>query len=224
MSYFNLLPNIEYDKKPLTFPYSETEYVLVKNFFKRYKLSESSFNYNTMFSKYLLTDHDRLDIVSNNFYNTPEYDWIIAITNNILNIYFDLPKPEKYLYDMVNEVYKNSTGNQLYPADRIHHYETIEFKNSNGNIVVKNGINVDSNFYNSPYKYYNNGNVLSISGNIISKPITNYEYEKTINDKRREIYILKPQYIQDFIKQFEEGMPYSKSSSYINKNTKLSGL
>ena len=66
MAYFNRLPNIEYDKKPLSFPYSETQYVLVKNFFKRYKLSESSFNYRTLFNKYCIEDGERLDNISYN--------------------------------------------------------------------------------------------------------------------------------------------------------------
>lgn len=233
MAYFNRLPNVEYDKKPLTFPYSETEYVLVKNFFRRYKLSESSFNYNTLFTKYAITDQDRLDILSNKFYGTPEYDWIIIITNNVLNVFTDLPKPERILYDMVNESYKNSPGNPAtLPADRVHHYETREVKDSVGRIVLKAGLVVEQTFSNSPMKpsdgkfyYYDSGTgaTIKVNGSSVIKPVTNYEYELKLNDKKREIYILKPQYVQEFIKQFDDGMTYSRSSSYIDKNTKISG-
>ncbi len=233
MAYFKKLPNIEYDKKPLTFPYSETEYVLVKNFFRRYKLSESSFNYNTLFSKYAMLDIDRLDTLSNKFYGTPEYDWIIAVTNNVLNTYADLPKPESQLYDMVNEAYKNAPGNpSLQPADRIHHYETKEVKDSNGRVVLQSGLKVESTFSNSPLRpsdgkfyYYDSGTgqTIKVNGSSVIKPVTNFEHEQKINDARREIYILKPQYVQEFIAQFESGMSYSRSSSYIDKNTKISG-
>ena len=42
MAYFNRLPNIEFEERPLVFPFSEKDYVLAKNFFKRYKVTESS--------------------------------------------------------------------------------------------------------------------------------------------------------------------------------------
>lgn len=233
MAYFNRLPNVEYDKKPLTFPYSETEYVLVKNFFRRYKLSESSFNYNTLFNKYAMIDTDRLDILANKFYGNPEYDWIIAITNNILNTYSDLPKPETRLYDMVNEAYKDAPGNQsVLPADRIHHYETREVKDSAGRVVLQSGLKVESTFSNSPLKpsdgkfyYYDSGSgaTIKVNGSSVITGITNYQYELKLNDAKREIYILKPQFVQEFISQFEAGMEYSRSSSYVDKTTKLSG-
>lgn len=234
MAYFNRLPNIEYDKKPLTFPYSETEYVLVKNFFKRYKLSESSFNYNTLFTKYAVLDTERLDTISNKFYDTPDYDWVIAITNNILNVYYDMPKSESQLYDMVNESYRSAPGNQsVQPADRIHHYETKEVKDSTGRVVLQAGLKVESTFSNSPLKpsdgkfyYYDSGTgaTIKVNGSSVIKPVTNFEYEQQLNDKRREIYILKPQFVQEFISQFDAGMTYAVSTSYIDKKTKKSGV
>jgi len=233
MAYFNRLPNIEYDKKPLSFPYSETEYVLVKNFFKRYKLSESSFNYNTLFTKYAVLDNERLDTISNKFYDTPDYDWVIAITNNILNVYYDMPKTESQLYDMVNSSYLNAPGNQLVqPADRVHHYETMQVKDSAGRVVLRAGLIVESTFSNSPLKpsdgkfyYYDSatGATIKVNGTSVIKPVTNFEYEQQLNDKRREIYILKPQFVQNFIDQFDSGMKYANSSSYIDRNTKKSG-
>lgn len=234
MAYFNRLPDIEYDKKPLTFPYSETEYVLVKNFFKRYKLSESSFNYNTLFTKYAVLETERLDTIAYKFYDNPEYDWIIAITNNFLNVYTDLPRPESILYDLVNQSYINAPGNQNnQPADRIHHYETKEVKDSTGRVVLQAGLKVESTFSNSPltpsdgkFYYYDSGTgaTIKVNGSSVIKPVTNFEYELKLNDSKREIYILKPKFVQEFIAQFESGMVYANSSSYIDKRTKKSGI
>jgi len=70
MAYFNRLPNIEYEEKPLVFPFSEKEYVLAKNFFRRYKISESSYNFQNFFNEYTMTDEDRLDYLSYKFYDT----------------------------------------------------------------------------------------------------------------------------------------------------------
>lgn len=216
MAYFNRLPNIEYDKKPLTFPFSEREYVLAKNFFRRYKLSESSYNFQNFFSEYVMTDEDRIDYLSYKFYDTSEFDWVILITNNVINSYFDLPVREVDLYEIVEKVYDSPEG--------IHHYETYEVKNSVGHIVLKGGLKVEESFYNSPYKYYDNGQVITVDGDTICRPVTNYEYERGLNDEKRKIYILRPEYVQEFITQYESGMTYARSSSYINRTTKKAGI
>lgn len=216
MAFFNRLPNVEYDKKPLTFPFSEREYVLVKNFFRRYKLSESSYNFQNFFTEYRLTDEDRIDYLSYKFYDTSEYDWIILITNNIINSYFDLPMKEVDLYEVVVQEYGNPDG--------IHHYETNEIKNSLGQIVLKGGLNVEQSFYTRPYTYNDNGVITTIPGNKVCTPVTNYQYELKLNDDKRKIFILRPEYVQEFVDQYDAGMTYSRSSSYIDRNTKRSGI
>jgi len=216
MAYFKRLPNIEYEEKPLVFPFSEKEYVLAKNFFRRYKISESSYNFQNFFSEYTMTDEDRLDYLSYKFYDTSEFDWVILISNNIINSYFDLPVKEADLYEMVVKAYGN--------PDAIHHYETLQKKNSLGQIVLKAGLKVEQSFYNGVYKYYDNGSVLSVNGNTVSVPVTNYEYELKLNDEKRKIYILRPEYVQPFIEQFDAGMEYARSSSYIDRTTKKAGI
>lgn len=225
MAYFDLIPNIEIEKRPLTFPFSQSEYDLAKNFFKRGKLTESSYNYANFFSEYTLTDDDRIDYLAYKTYGKSDLDWIILLTNNIINPYFDLPIKDNLLYDAVNKAYVDSPGNQSNdPADRIHHYETLELKNSSGHIVLAEGLIVEESFYNGVYKYFDNGLVLTAIGNNISIPITNFDYEKKLNDEKRKIYLLRPEYIQDFKAQFTERMRYSRSSSYIDKNTKKAGV
>ena len=216
MAFFNRLPNIEYDQKPLVFPFSETQYVLAKNFFRRFKLSESSYNFQNFFTEYQLTDEDRIDYLSYKFYGTSEFDWVILITNNLINSYFDLPVRESDLYEMVVKAYDNPDG--------IHHYETKEIKNSIGQVVLKGGLKVEESFYNTPYKYNDNGVIRTAIGIQTSFPVTNYEYELSLNDAKRKIYILRPQYVQNFIDQYDKINTYSRSSSYIDKTTKRSGL
>jgi hypothetical protein len=55
-------------------------------------------------------------------------------------------------------------------------------------------------------------------------PVSNYEYELQINDKRRELYILRPEFIDSFISQFEGLTEYKPSASYIDRTTKKSGI
>ena len=216
--FFAKTPNIEYDKKPLVFPFSEQEYTLAKNFFRRFKISETSYNSVVYFNKYTMTDQDRFDTIADKFYQNPDFDWIIMITNNIINPYFDAPIKNSELYNFVERKYGTPDG--------IHHYETTTVKNSLGEEIQKSGLFVDEVFHNTQHKFYDRGTKLMItkSGNAISIPVSFYEYELKLNEDRREIYILRPTYIQKFISEFENLLQYKPSSSYIDRNTKKSGV
>jgi hypothetical protein len=216
--FFSKLPNIEYDLKPIKFPISTKEYVLVNNFFRRFKLTDTAFKSAVYFNKYTILDGERPDIISEKFYGTTKYDWIVILTNNIINPLFEFPIAERSLYDFVAKNYSNPDG--------LHHYETIEVTNSLGEIVLKSGYVVDSEYVSLVHKFYDRGSgtVFTKNGSQIVVSISNYEYEKKLNDDRREIYILRPQFIDRFVSEFENKIEYDQSSAYINRNTKKTGI
>ena len=89
--YFSLLPNIEYDEKPISYPFSESDFVTAKNFFRRYKLNDDIFSYAVFFSKYAIIDGERPDTLAQKAYGDPFYDWVILLTNNMVNAQYDWP-------------------------------------------------------------------------------------------------------------------------------------
>lgn len=213
--YFSKLPNIEYSEKPIRFPISDKQYVLAKNIFRKYKIRERSFQSSVFFNKYTIEDGERLDTIAAKVYGSSEYDWVIMLTNNIVDPYSDLPIRDSNLYDFVVEKYDNPEG--------VHHYETKEVKDSLGRVVLKEGLHVDSTFYNAPaYEYNNNGTFVSVPGNTVSIPVTNYQYEVSLNEKRREIFLLRPELLERFVNEFENINEYSRSTDYINRKTKKS--
>jgi hypothetical protein len=215
---FSKIPNIEYDKKPLRFPFSETEYVLAKNFFRKYNLDKTNFESALYFNKYTMTDSDRPDLLSQKFYQTTEYDWVILLTNGVINALFDLPIKENNLYTFVEEKYGVPDG--------VHHYETLAVTNSFGEIILKEGLKVDSVFASTTHKFYDRKNktYFTKNGSDISFPVSYYEHEKKLNDERREIYILRPEFIQKFVSQFENALEYKESKAYIDRTNKKSGV
>ena len=52
------------------------------------------------------------------------------------------------------------------------------------------------------------------------KDVTNYEYEVNENEKKRQILLLRPEYLGVFISDMKNIMKYDKSSDYIDSKTK----
>lgn len=214
--YFKYVPNIEYDVKPIQYPFSESEFVVAKNFFKRYQVNPDIFNYAVYFNKYSIKDNERPETIANDFYEDPFLDWVIILTNNIINPIFDWPMSEYQLQKQLELNYDDPYGEVAY-------YETQEYYNSEGTLILEGGLKVDETFYNSPFEYYDAGVVNTTSGSIVSKPVTIYEMESAINEEKRQIFILKAEYLQEIITEFKKLNKYEKSSSYINNQLKRSG-
>ena len=143
---FELLPDIEYAQSPISYPFSESDYVIAKNFFRGFEIDENIFDYAVYFDKYVIQTGERLDTIANKFYGDPTYDWVLAITNNLVNPGYDLPMDDNALRIYIEDLY----GDEAYSG--IHHYETIEKKS--GQIVdglnvlaLEGGLTVDKKFY-----------------------------------------------------------------------------
>jgi hypothetical protein len=215
--YFRNIPDIQYDTKPIQYPFSESDFVRAKNFFRRYQVNPDVFSYAVFFKKYAIQEGERLDSLAEKAYTDPFLDWIIVLTNNMINPLFDMPMSEYELRKHIEANYDN-------PYSEIHHYETAEFKNSQGTTVLKGGLVVDENFYSRPFKYWNGSGVAEVLGSEVSFPVSVFDYESIENEKRREIYLLKPEYLEAFLTDFKKTNLYTKSSDYIENNLKKTGV
>jgi hypothetical protein len=215
--YFSFIPNIEYDKKPIQYPFSESDFVVAKNFFRRYQVNPDVFSYSVYFKKYSVEDGDRLDTIAEQAYGNPFYDWVIVLTNNIINPTFAFPLNQEDLRKFLEKTYDD-------PYGEIKHYRTYEIKNNQGVTVLKEGLIVDEAFYNRPFKYWNGTEVVQIPGSQVCRAVTIFEYEEEENEKKREIYLLKPRYLDAFLTDFRKTNLYSKSSDFVNNRLKRTGV
>ena len=214
MGYFRELPNIEYQSF-LSDALSSEDYLVVKNLFRRNKLRDDLQNVFTIFDKYEIIEGARPDTVAEEFYGDSELDWVVTMTAGILNVRDEWPLSNYHLYDYINEKYDDMNA--------VHHYETKEIKDSLNRMILEEGKIVNSNF---EISYYDNGNLYTnrnVTGtNIISienpvRPITNWEYEVIENAKKSSIYLLKPNYLNQFLNDMRNIMTYQKSSEYVNE-------
>lgn len=148
-SYFSYLPNIELAVRPIQFPWSEQQYKVAKNIFRRFKINDSALDTAMYFRKLTVTDADRPDVISQKVYGTSDYDWVILMSNNVINPYFDWPMSQPVLDDYINQKYA--------APYEVKHYETREVKNSAGATVLPEGQIVDESFFRAPYWIEFNG-------------------------------------------------------------------
>ena len=208
--YFSLLPNISYDEKPINYPFSESDFVTAKNFFRRYKINDDIFSFATFFKKYAILDGERPDSLANKAYGDPFYDWVILLTNNMVNAQYDWPMTNYELQKVLEEEFDDAYS-------EIHHYETIKI----GQYAA--GLRVDETFYNGQHKVNVNGTMSLKNGSEICGPVTVAEHYTRENEKKREIYLLKPAYFQSFVDDFRKQNLYKKSGNYISQRLKATG-
>ena len=221
--YFSQIPNVSYDTKPTSYPFSESDRIIVKNFFRRYELNSDVFGYATFYTKYAVNQGVRIETIAHRYYGKPTYDWVIILTNNLINPQFSWPLNDY----TIRKVAENKYGDDTYSG--VHHYETIETKSGQtiggkSVLALEGGIRVDKNFYDSPFTYWNGTQNVTVAGNTVSKSVLNFDHEITENEKKREIYILKKRYFTRFIEEFKKRSLYSQSSDFITKRLKKTGV
>ena len=209
--YFRQVPDFEYVSR---LPNAKiSDYIRVKNLFKRGKLADDLFADLNFFTKYQIEGDDRPDNVAYKIYDDPTLDWVILLSNNYTNIQSEWPLLQndfdRYLLD------KYGTYEKLNAA---HHYETTEIKNIDGAIITPAGLTVASDY---SVTYYDPATGQEVEKEGTAVEVTNYDYESKIEDEKRNIYALKPEYL-NIIKDDMKGlMPYEKGSTeYINESLK----
>ena len=209
-NYFDKLPDFEYVSR---LPDANiSDYIPVKNLFKRITLRQDIYQDLSFFTKYEIIGNDRPDNVALKVYGRSDLDWVVLTSNNVINVQDEWPMPQlEFDAYLLN---KYGTYDNLNSS---HHYETTELKNSDDVIIVQKGLQVPSTY--SITYYFDSG---IDSGMVTSYPvveITNYQYEEKLNDDKRNIFLLKPRYLNVIIDDLDELMTYKKGSSQYKTET-----
>ena len=204
MGYFRELPNLLY---PSFLPNktSSLDFIEIKNLFRRAKLRDDLQNNFTVFEKYEIPMGLRPDTVAEELYGSDELDWVVLTVAGILNVRNEWPLSNRDLYEYSLNKYGESLNSTRF-------FETKETKDSNGRLILPKGKVVDSNF-----TIPKPGEPTATLNPVVG--ISNYEYETRINDEKRNIFVLREEYLQQFLNDMRELMTYNKSSEYINSKT-----
>ena len=214
MGYFRELPNLLYQSF-LPSKNSSLDYVEVKNLFRRTKLRDDLQSVFTLFTKYQIPEGYRPENVAEDYYGSDELDWVVLMcangpenTSGIINVRNDWPLSNYNLYNYALSKYGNDLNSTRF-------YETEEIKDSKGRLILPAGKIVDPDF---TLSYSDNGENKTKSGTDVRIGISNYIYETRLNEKKSSIYLLKSEYLQQFLNDFRDIMVYDESTEYINDN------
>lgn len=104
MNYFKNLPVISYNNN------------LAVNIMSRAKISDEMKSDSGMFFPYTLEDGDRADNVSTAYYDSPGYTWLVWMSNEVVDPYFDLGVSDSDLYEVIRQKYGSLEKAQRTPA------------------------------------------------------------------------------------------------------------
>ena len=195
---------------------SEGDYSVVKNFFKRVRLRDDIFQDLTFFTKFTVAGDDRPDNVANTVYDDPSLDWVILLSNNIVNVQSEWPLGQAAFNTYITEKYGDETT--LYSG--IHHYESREVQANDGTIIIPSGQRVSVG---QSVSFFDEDSSQQIVRTDVAMPITNYAFEEKLNDEKRNIFVLKPIYLNIIFDDIDQLMRNKKGSTQFISETLVRG-
>ena len=208
-NYFSQLPDFEYVSR---LPDSRiSDYIPVKNLFMRGKLREDIFQNASIFTKYKIIGDDRPDNVAFEVFGDANLDWLVLTCNNILNVYEEWPMTQRNFENYLLEKYGTYEN-----INATHHFETTEVKNTSGVVILPAGLEVDSNYSITFFDEKTEG-MTTVNSPVTE--VTNYMYEDRLQEDRRNIFLLKPRFLNIVKDDLEEMMQYKKGSTQYKSET-----
>ena len=151
---------------------------VVTDIFRRVKIRDKLANNITLFDKYDVIEGEKPEDVAYKAYGDADYFWVITLVNNIVNRYYDWPLDEFSFQQFVKDKYANPDG--------IHHYEKLQTsgkQTGDGPSDYSHKLEVDST-------------------DPDGQSVSNVEYERRIQDNKRQIRVLLPNYLPAFEDEF----------------------
>ena len=154
---------------------ADGKYKVMTDIISRVKLVDSVKPNILNFDYYNVKDGETPEMIAHKYYDDPELHWTILVVNDVIDYYTQWPMSVQKFEEFMKDKYENPQG--------IHHYE-ISQTSGNTELVIDVGMNTTD--YPS------------------ATAISNYTYEDRLQEQRRQIRLIQPQYMGGFVKEFEK--------------------
>jgi hypothetical protein len=152
----------------------KTEFKIVKDISQNVRVKKEILANVTLYDEYDIKDGETPEIISEKVYGSPLYHWVIMICNERFNYVDDFPLSQYELEKYIINKYGSSNA-----------YDTHHYIDSQGNIVDQNNINV-------------------YGVSTTPTPVSNYDYEESINESKRRIKLISPTLLNTILKTFKD--------------------
>ena len=182
---FQRSPNVIYN---YTDNYLTPNLYTAKNLWRRNDIKDDYLSGLILMDDYLIRSGDTPESLSFDFYQRVDYGWTIMVANDITNYHEQWPRTATALNEYVYAKYENPNAVMM--------YETTEVVDALNRKIVEAGKRVPSNFQ---ITYYDGTASAGVTVNPVS-PVTYYQYEERLNSEKEKINVIKPSYIEEFVK------------------------
>ena len=172
--YFTKFPTGNYDIK------GDGNQKVVTDLFRRIKVRSKVVNEASLYDTYDIPNGENPEDTAFKHFGSAEYHWVVLMTNNITDAYYDWPMSEQDFETFLKDKYAEPDGT--------HHYELTQ---SSGKTKA-----------NGPddYSYLIEVNSTATG----AQNVSNRQFEQRLQDERRTINLLNPSYLNTFIEEFDK--------------------
>ena len=179
--YFKNFPTIPYDSTGTGVAKD------VKNLLRRVMVRQKVKSNTLFYDTYDLKNGETPESIADKLYDDPELHWVVLLVNDITDRYHQWPMTAAQFEQFVNDKYTDPNG--------VHHYEIAQ---SSGDTTKKIEVYASSALYSGDNDFYGTATT-----------ITNIEYEENRQDELRQIRLLDPKYVSQFVEEYENLMKES---------------
>jgi hypothetical protein len=206
---FNYYPKTFYTSNTKTTGLDSVTNIVARFGFEK-KLKENS----AAFYKYSVKDSDTPEIIATKFYDSPERHWIVLLFNDIIDPQYDWPLNNNTLISFIDNKYTANGVANTTPVSGIQwakstnntkNYYKIITRTASDSTIITEKFQVDANTYAnvaaSTTSYTLNSGAI-VTEKISKEKQTHYDYEVEENEAKREINLLKKEFVPEVEKEF----------------------
>ncbi len=153
-------------------------YKLLPNILRREKLRSGIRSGAFIFDNYDVVDGERPEDIAFKYYDDPELHWVILMTNNITDRYYQWPLTQPQFQEHLKDKY--GAGNE----DAVHHYENTQASGPTSSRDYSHMVECNSDDGDTDI-------------------ITNRQYEQRKQDEYRQIRLLDKRHLDSFVEEFD---------------------
>ena len=159
---------------------NDGNYKLLPDILRRVKQRSAIKDGQFIFDNYDVVEGEKPEDVAYKWFGDAQLHWVILMTNNVLDRYYDWPMNQAQFAEFLTDKYGTN-------MDAVHHYEITK----DSGRTTGQGPN--------DYSYLVEVN----SDTVNATSISNRQYEERKQDQKRSIRLLNQRHLSDFLEEFD---------------------